>query len=220
MGGHRGRPVAQTSPEEPPVPADLTGERRQGTLVDWNDDRGFGFIRPGDGGAQVFAHVSAFPRGRRPAPGCEVTYVESRDERGRPRASGVRYRGAAGRGGRRQGTAAAALVAAASLAGVAALVAWADRSWLVVLAYLVLSLVAFTTYAADKSAARGGQWRTPESTLHLIGVLGGWPGALVARHVLRHKTVKQPFRTVFWVTVAVNCAALAAYVLGAPIVPS
>lgn len=148
-----------------------------------------------------------------------MTYVESRDDRGRPRAGAVRYRGETGRSGRPQGGAAAALVAAASLAAVAGLVAWADRSWLVVLGYLVMSAVAFATYAADKSAARAGQWRTSESTLHLIGVLGGWPGALVARHVLRHKTVKQPFRTLFWVTVVVNCAVLAAYVLGAPVVP-
>lgn len=81
--------------------------------------------------------------------------------------------------------------------------------WLPV-AYLLLSGISFTMYRADKSAAAvSGRRRTPESTLHTIDLLGGWPGALVARHVFRHKTVKQPFRTVFWLTVVVNCAALA-----------
>jgi len=81
--------------------------------------------------------------------------------------------------------------------------------WLPV-AYLLLSGAAFAMYRADKSAASvSGKRRTPESRLHTIDLLGGWPGALVARHVFRHKTVKQPFRTVFWLTVLANGAALA-----------
>ena len=75
--------------------------------------------------------------------------------------------------------------------------------------YGLLSAVAFLTYRADKSAAQQGRWRTPESTLHAIDLMGGWPGALVARRVFRHKTTKQPFRTIFWATVIVNCVALA-----------
>lgn len=37
--------------------------RIDGTLTKWNDDRGFGFITPTQGGPEVFAHISAFPRG-------------------------------------------------------------------------------------------------------------------------------------------------------------
>lgn len=77
--------------------------------------------------------------------------------------------------------------------------------------YLAFSIVTFAVYAWDKSAARRGARRVPESTLHVLAVLGGWPGALAAQRALRHKTRKQPFRTVFWITVAVNCAA---FVLG------
>ena len=75
-------------------------------------------------------------------------------------------------------------------------------------AYVVLSTVAFVTYGLDKAAAARGRWRTPEITLHLIAVLGGWPGALLGQRVFRHKTRKQPFRAVFWGTVIVNCLAL------------
>jgi uncharacterized membrane protein YsdA (DUF1294 family) len=74
--------------------------------------------------------------------------------------------------------------------------------------YLVASLVAFFAYAFDKSAALRNQWRTQESTLHLFALLGGWPGALAAQRLLRHKTAKASFQATFWVTVVLNCGAL------------
>ena len=41
--------------------------RFEGTLAKWDEERGFGFIQPTQGGQELFAHVSAFPRdGRRP----------------------------------------------------------------------------------------------------------------------------------------------------------
>lgn len=74
--------------------------------------------------------------------------------------------------------------------------------------YLTLSLLTFIAYAIDKSAAKGGRWRTKESTLHLLALMGGWPGALFAQNLLRHKSVKASFRNVFWLTVVANLAVL------------
>lgn len=74
--------------------------------------------------------------------------------------------------------------------------------------YLGASFVAFCAYAFDKSAAQNGQWRTQESTLHLFALLGGWPGALAAQRLLRHKSAKTSFQVVFWITVGLNCGAL------------
>ncbi|MCU7853448.1 MAG: DUF1294 domain-containing protein [Candidatus Thiodiazotropha sp. (ex Monitilora ramsayi)] len=71
--------------------------------------------------------------------------------------------------------------------------------------YVTVSLITFVMYARDKSAARRGAWRTKESTLHILSLLGGWPGALVAQQKLRHKSKKQSFRAVLWITVIVNC---------------
>lgn len=74
--------------------------------------------------------------------------------------------------------------------------------------YAGASLLAFIAYAWDKSAARRNEWRTPENTLHLLALAGGWPGALLAQKIFRHKTQKQSFRTVFWLTVTLNGGAL------------
>ncbi|HEY3327422.1 MAG TPA: DUF1294 domain-containing protein [Novimethylophilus sp.] len=74
--------------------------------------------------------------------------------------------------------------------------------------YLTASLIAFIAYACDKSAARNRQRCTPERTLHLLALLGGWPGALVAQQRLRHKSKKVSFLVVFWGAVVINCGVL------------
>lgn len=80
--------------------------------------------------------------------------------------------------------------------------------------YLAGSLVCFVVYAIDKAAAGAGRWRISENTLILLGLAGGWPGAIVAQQTLRHKSSKTSFRAVFWGSVLANvgvfvaCAAL------------
>ncbi|MBE8604261.1 DUF1294 domain-containing protein [Vibrio cyclitrophicus] len=73
--------------------------------------------------------------------------------------------------------------------------------------YLVIGVVTFFVYAKDKRAAINGNWRVPEKTLHILSVAGGWLGALIAQDKLRHKTQKQPFRAIYWLTVSMNVAA-------------
>ena len=85
---------------------------------------------------------------------------------------------------------------------------------LAVVVMLVMSVAAFVLYRADKSAAIRGAWRVRESTLHLVSLLGGWPGALLAQRVYRHKTRKPQFRLIFWLTVGPNCAAMAWWMIG------
>lgn len=79
-------------------------------------------------------------------------------------------------------------------------------------AWAALNLLTFALYARDKHAARTGQWRTPENTLHLLGLLGGWPAAWVAQRLLRHKTSKASFQVRYWLTVVGNLACVAAWV--------
>jgi len=85
-----------------------------------------------------------------------------------------------------------------------------------------VSLLTFVVYAMDKSAAKNGNWRIKESTLHLLSFLGGWPGALLAQQKLRHKSIKQPFQFIFWLTVFLNVGLLigALMVLGVDVLPA
>lgn len=69
---------------------------------------------------------------------------------------------------------------------------------------MLASLVSFIFYAADKSAAVAGRRRVSESTLNLLSLVGGWPGAIVAQQMLRHKSSKAEFRSTFWGCVILN----------------
>ena len=81
-------------------------------------------------------------------------------------------------------------------------------SWSIVGWYALIGVVTYLVYAKDKQAAQKGTWRTPESTLPLLSVLGGWVGAMMAQNYLRHKTKKPEFRLAYYLTVLVNLAAL------------
>ena len=84
---------------------------------------------------------------------------------------------------------------------------FAESSKVMLAWYLVIGVVTFFVYAKDKRAAIHGNWRVPEKTLHIFSVAGGWLGALIAQDKLRHKTQKQPFRAIYWLTVVINVAA-------------
>ena len=185
--------------------------RYQGKITSWKDDQGFGFITPNMGGEPVFVHIKAFAnRQRRPAGSEIVTYEIASDTRGRLQARNVAYvseRRAAPRSS--SGPSRLPLVLAALFLVFVAFIGLTARVPLGLLGlYAGASLVTFIAYAIDKSAAQSGRWRTQESTLHLLALIGGWPGALIAQNRLRHKSRKGSFLLVFWVTVLLNCGGL------------
>lgn len=188
----------------------VTGSvRTKGRITSWNDDKGYGFVSPLAGGDRTFVHIKAFAnRSRRPSAGDVVTYSLVRDTRGRPCAERAVIAGVpAPVKSRRSGAVPSLLLASGFLLLVAGAVMASAVPMAILIAYLLVSLITFAVYAFDKRAAEKGQRRTPENTLHLLSLAGGWPGALCAQSHLRHKTRKQPFRAVFWATVVLNSAA-------------
>jgi uncharacterized membrane protein YsdA (DUF1294 family) len=86
---------------------------------------------------------------------------------------------------------------------------------LYLIAVSVLSLTAFGLFGWDKRRARRGGQRIPERTLHMVSVLGGWPGAMAGQRIFRHKTQKLSFRIVFWTGILLHVGVVIAvgYVL-------
>ncbi len=183
-----------------------------GTVTEWNDEKGFGFITPSEGGQRAFFHISSYPRAQgRPRVGNVVQYTITISDRGAKAETIVPF------SNRLHihlgtGTVVAACCSITALSLIAALAFRGQIPMYVPGIYIFFSIVAFAAYAQDKRSAKAGQWRIPEQSLHFFALLGGWPGAMIAQQLLRHKTKKLSFRIAFWFTVIVNCTALAALV--------
>ena len=200
--------------------------KQQGTVKKWQDDKGFGFIET-ETGESVFFHVSEFRAQRRPDVGEQVVFSIGQDDQGRKQAKQVQELGFVQqkmaqknqqirqrnqkRSNQAEFEAGQKKRSFLGLAfyGVLILLAATDKlSWLVIGWYIVLGIITYGMYAKDKAAAQSGDWRTPESTLHVLSALGGWVGALLAQTYLRHKSQKPEFRVTYYLTVVINMAGL------------
>lgn len=188
--------------------------RFAGQLISWNAERGFGFIEPAEGGQEIFLHVSAVPTQLRPPKiGQRFTFEVELNREGKKRASNVGVERAPLK--RRQPrkdypapwSVASALAIPVFIAIYIAVALTCGVSIWFAGAYGALSIVCLLAYASDKSAAMAGRWRASEKSLLLLGLVGGWPGGLVAQQLLRHKSSKASFRRAFWATVLVNVTA-------------
>jgi uncharacterized membrane protein YsdA (DUF1294 family)/cold shock CspA family protein len=181
--------------------------RQTGQLTQWDDVKGYGFITPANGEAKLFVHIKDFgPRAERPKPGESLSFVLGHDGQGKRRAQQVRGL---------QSKAPAPLSKSAESANslylipaFAALYLLFHLLWRLPPAlwgmYMAISLATFIVYAGDKRAASKMQPRVPERTLHLLALACGWPGALLAQQLLRHKSSKPAFLRRFWLTVCLN----------------
>lgn len=184
--------------------------RHQGKVSNWKDDQGFGFITPNGGGKQVFVHIKSFSnRQRRPVSNEIVTYELKTDVNGRLNAESVRFLGEQAQSATSSEHSKIPPVLTAAFLAFLVGAVFADMlPFSILVLYVAASAITFGAYAFDKSAARNDQWRTKENTLHLFALVGGWPGALAAQRLLRHKSKKQSFQFAFWMTVVLNCGAL------------
>lgn len=194
--------------------------RDQGRLVEWFDDKGYGFIQPNDlKKDRVFLHIKDFARqGPRPIVGCALDYQVILDEKGRYKAQKAVYLKAA-----------QAIKSTINNASEKSNIVSINKkmqpmqmlciSYILVLAVLTLAglldgmfllfislmnAASYWFYMQDKEAAQLNKQRVPENTLHILAFLGGWPAAWLAQQRLRHKTQKQPFRKIYFCTIALN----------------
>jgi uncharacterized membrane protein YsdA (DUF1294 family)/cold shock CspA family protein len=197
----------------------LNKERRNiiridGTLKTWNDERGFGFIEPTQGGQEIFVHIKAFQAQReRPQAGQRLTFEVEMNPDGRKRAKLVQQVRLSRAFGRRRtdspaqwGTASYFAIPAFLILYLFIGIVWRVPNWVTWL-YFCASVVCFAVYVHDKSAAVDGRWRVSERTLIVLGLAGGWPGAIVAQQIYRHKSNKAAFRSAFWGSVVLNVLA-------------
>lgn len=183
----------------------------KGKIAQWDDNKGFGFIQPLLKGERVFVHIKALQnRSRRPVIGEVVSYTLTKDEQGRLQAQQITFAGEKRKvKAARNSSRWPLLIAIAFFTVLLAAVKFASLPIYVVLIYAVLSSLTFIVYWFDKRKAQARQWRTPESTLQLLALLGGWPGALLAQTYLRHKSQKRAFLVIFYFGVLLNLIALA-----------
>jgi uncharacterized membrane protein YsdA (DUF1294 family)/cold shock CspA family protein len=188
--------------------------RLDGRIKTWNDDRGFGFIATEQGAQEIFVHIKSFRARRgRPLVGQRVSFELDLNLQGKKCARAVdvlrdRQRVVDHTASTAVQRGALTYFAIPAFLAVYALVdtVWRVPPWVAGL-YAIASLVAFVVYALDKSAAAAGDRRVSEDTLILLGLIGGWPGAIVAQQTLRHKSSKVAFRSAFWSSVALNVIA-------------
>jgi uncharacterized membrane protein YsdA (DUF1294 family) len=78
----------------------------------------------------------------------------------------------------------------------------------VIAAVLVINVITILAFWFDKMRAVAGTRRIREADLLGLAIIGGSPGALIARSLFRHKTRKQPFSTQLWLITALQAGAL------------
>lgn len=202
-----------TGPE--PLPGNgksAPAERMKGRLVNWNEERGFGFMAPEDGSGDAFVHVSDFLKeGRHIELNHDYEFEIVTGKDGRRKARRVRTIVAEKAGPStlskvlQRGPRILVIPAFLFIVVAIATVQPVSSNWFVI--YGVASVACFAGYGLDKRAANQKQWRVSETILLLIGLVGGWPGGIIGQETFRHKTQKKAFRTLFWMSVAINMAA-------------
>lgn len=165
-----------------------------GSISEWNRERGFGYIICD--GRRIFLHIREFKeRHKQPEVGDAINFVMGSDKQGRPCAQQAVHANDGGRLRAWHFLLLAGLLALPGFAvyqGLGAIGARYAGGWVA-----LISGITYFIYAWDKRRARDKGQREPERMLHLLEVLGGWPGAFLAQRKLRHKSSKGTYQFVF-----------------------
>ena len=182
----------------------------QGRIQQWDDAKGYGFVEPNGGGTRAFTHIKAFKqRSRRPVNGDIIVYEVEQDRNGNHRACNISllkdHKAKRLRANKPTSQRKRNVIVLSIFSGALALLTLSGRlPFIIPIVYGAVSLLTMLLYGIDKSAAKKEKRRVSEAKLHILSLLGGWPGALLAQQIFKHKRSKSSFMRVYWVTVLVN----------------
>jgi len=174
----------------------------QGTLQEWNDEKGYGFITPDEKGRKVFAHIHDFRSSHpRPRNGDVVHFVVGKDSQGRSCAKKIQRPRIAKK-------ASTWLFPKMVIISFFVWVGFQTANGVyppdLPVGMVLLSLFSYIQYGADKKRAQSHQFRISEARLHFFDLLGGWPGGWIAQNRYNHKTQKNEFQAVFVLTLLIH----------------
>jgi uncharacterized membrane protein YsdA (DUF1294 family)/cold shock CspA family protein len=192
--------------------------RYQGKIIKWHDDKGYGFVRATSDSKDVYLHISDIRRlNKRPEINELVSYELMKDDIGRFRATNVAYQTSS--------TSVKSIDKPTKLNSAflifiliffTLVIERTLKGFLPVTFTLILissNLLLFLYYYQDKTSAVKKTWRTQESTLHWLSLIGGWPSAYLAQKLFNHKHKKQSFVVTYRLTALINCIAVMLYSL-------
>jgi len=168
----------------------------QGYIIHFNKEKGYGFIDSDEHEENIFVHISEVTNADTLEQGQEVTFQIERTAKGLSAVlvkAGVKQRSPY------------LIFGVVSSLITLAIFAYATQQLPTLLAYLVaVNITTFLLYGYDKFISKGERLRVPELNLQALALLGGSPAALLAQKFFRHKTIKESFQIVYWVTVAIQ----------------
>ncbi len=169
-------------------------------VVEWNAEKGYGWLQWAD--KRVFLHRREYSGpNRTPEVGEEVHFILGKDAEGRHCA-----KNAVSDRGRGYGTGFLSLLLLCAMLGLPAIAVQRlpIELWKTAAYALAISLLTYAAYASDKRRARTRAWRIPEAHLHVLELLGGWPGAWLAQRHLRHKCSKGSYQCIFLLIILIH----------------
>lgn len=206
-------------------------QKLDGRIIKYDAEKKFGFIQTKNN-KDIFFHIREFRPRREPVVGEQIVFELGEDNQGRICAVNIQelsfviqkeqerqikiqrrqaYEAHQERQEQKHGVLnAVCIFSLVYLILIAIAVLFFNISKIILVWYVIISIVSFIVYYLDKVAAENDERRTPEKTLHLIDVLGGWVGASFAHKFLNHKATKAEFRAVFYITIIANIIGLIA----------
>jgi uncharacterized membrane protein YsdA (DUF1294 family)/cold shock CspA family protein len=168
----------------------MSKNRHKGIIISWKAEQGYGFIENPHGGADLFLHINDIKGKQEPKEGDLVSFQLRPPKNGGKPAT---YNAKLMRWDKRNILEWCLIGITASIPFMLSLAIVAHNPYTLIL-YSSMSVLAFLMYRDDKRRAQQEKWRIPDDSLHLVQLLWGWPGALIAQKVFFHKARKKAFQ--------------------------